>query len=507
MSVLANKGEPFRIRYLDSLDSIRFNINDLFIVENRILQRSGQALIEMCATILMGNGIIVSPNQLIDSYAFLRIASEIIHAAEKNNKEEFIPLYYSHYDYRHEFPGESPIKTPSLLVRHLFSKENYELSTWTCCEKKRLEWAERFGDTEEAFIPIEMVRGDDERRLTNDLTRIINHFEKHPEKVNTAGKVGSLRTDFALKISKIDNKKLESDNFLSKIILDDDRYKKISDIILVIRELAEIRDSENNRIIDNRSKVRRELSSALKYNDPKNIFKNVDGIFEEICTGVLKTIDIIYNHSMYIASSMDRYHPHSQQENITEPNDIDGWSYDEAGYALGIWVIQGNSDRKMERTSRFVSDSDFQVKEKDIDVNFINGDFDVFWENFFSFKESPEFIKSMNSYQYQLKLLQSDNKRLSCHEKTQKKIFQVEERKKKYIEVRNHHLDLLNNMYLDKYHYRIALDGAEANLLHYNEHVLDLKVRIEDFSEEINIPQDIANDIDNDSGKGKTYDS
>ena len=504
MSALTQKYPIFTIRYLDSLDSIRYNNNELFFTDNRKFQRAGQALIEVCTTLLMGNGIIVSPNQLIDSYGFLRIASEMIKAAQKVRKEETVPIYYSHYDYRHEFSGESPIKTPSLLVKHLFSKTDYELSSFPDCKDRRLKWAERFGNDEEVYIPDSMVIDDDERQLTNDLAIVINFFEKHPEKINTAGSVKNIRTNLAFKISELDKEKLENDCFLSKLITNENRYILFSNIISIFNKIYGIRDTNGKQIIDNRSKVRAELSNAL-VNDQKRIFRDIEGSPVKACMGVLKAIDIIYNHSMYLASSMDTEKPHAQQENITEPNDILNWSYDEASYALGNWVRQDKKDRIMNRQSCLSANSSFSQNKETINYSFIKNDFDEFWQYFFNFQQSDDFINSINRYQSAFELLRLIKSSLP-QEKTKTWISQFKNTKEAYNITREYHIDLLNEKYLKKYCYRIETEGNEKKLVHYNnENISDLKIRIEDFSEDADISLDFGSDVDNNQGKGKVY--
>ncbi len=85
-------------RYLDSLDSVRYSKTYLVIREADKPARVSHASIEVSATILMGNGLIVPVNQLIDSFGFLRIASEIIKVAtayEGKGKHVFLPFKYA----------------------------------------------------------------------------------------------------------------------------------------------------------------------------------------------------------------------------------------------------------------------------------------------------------------------------------------------------------------------------------------------------------------------------
>ena len=75
-------------RYLDSLDSTRYSQTEFVHQSAPRKLRIEQATIEMIATMLMGNGIIVPNNQLIDSIGFLRIASTMIEVVVKSGKKD-----------------------------------------------------------------------------------------------------------------------------------------------------------------------------------------------------------------------------------------------------------------------------------------------------------------------------------------------------------------------------------------------------------------------------------
>lgn len=135
-------GNKMKWRYLDSLDSTRYSKTEFINQGAPRKLRVEQATVEMIATMLMGNGIIVPNNQFIDSIGFLRIASSMIDVAVKSGKKSlFIPILYANYDYSHEKTGGPHLRDPFLLAAYLFNKDGFELSSFPELGERRREWA------------------------------------------------------------------------------------------------------------------------------------------------------------------------------------------------------------------------------------------------------------------------------------------------------------------------------------------------------------------------------
>ena len=75
-------------KYLDSLDSVRFRDYDSALINGAQLH----AYADFFLSLLMGEGIVVPNNQLVDSLAFLDVASQLIQHAKKNDKLGYLHL-------------------------------------------------------------------------------------------------------------------------------------------------------------------------------------------------------------------------------------------------------------------------------------------------------------------------------------------------------------------------------------------------------------------------------
>ena len=270
--------------------------------------------------------------------------------------------------------------------------------------------------------------------------------------------------------------------------------------------LSKKKDEKGNLIIDNRSKVRKELRD--KYD---SYFEDVIGVPNKVCTGVLKTIDSIYNYSMYRASTIDKEKPHANQENVTEPNDIkEKWSYDEAGYAIGAWVRIKHKESIKREFQSDTAENDFYTNEEFVDPKFPLGDFNEIWKNFFSFQYSDIYVDSLSDYHDAFGKLRKSKEEISKFGKNSTRVSQLNDDVKLYREARDKHIFLLNEKYLEKQHYEIITEEDEARLVHYTDKSdksgVDLMIQIEDFSEDVDISFHIGEQIENQTGKGQIND-
>lgn len=473
--------EHMKWRYLDSLDSLRYSPKELIDRgESRIL-RVEQASAEVIATILMGNGIVIPNNQLMDSVGFLRIASDIIRGAAKyigEGKNVFMPLRYANYDYSHEPAGGRHLRNPFLLTSYLFAKDGkdgrnfFELSAWNRMAFLRKEVAVVLADQGPA-IPSKYLFDPAEAQLAEDLIRVLNFFAMNPHLISEAAGIKNVREEMILLIAALSKEKVEQDSYFTHVLGETssgaftEKLSRLWDIIKVIR------NTTIDGSFDYRGTIREKLDDLNS--------KYFDGILGEpssVRDGVLITVNSIYNFSGYLSTR-------AKQENQTEMMKIDGaWGYDEAAFALGQWARINYEKTHLDVTAtNDISSNQDSLMPTDIVVP--ADDASELWNNFFDYQRSGTWDTSLNYYINSLIVLESKKK-------AEKSIFKTEElhdARERYEDRRNKHISVINEFLATNYKYRnykIELEANKAVLVCSDlQGNLISKIQIEDFGENV----------------------
>ncbi len=485
-------GRVIKWRYLDSLDSTRYS--NTFLVDEEVDKPKcvEQASIEVSATFLMGSGITVPANQLIDSFGFLRIASEIIKAAtmyKNKGKNIFFPIKYAFFDYGHEknLGGGPHLIDPFLLAAYLFDKDGDEgrkyflLSAWPKLGKRRRKWAEALRKRPMA-IPTELIKDDDvyEPQLSEDLIRVLSFFDINRDFIIDAAKTTDIREEMVRYISNLTLEEIKSDEYFMDILdvegssVYEKRLTKVLEIVNVFNKL-EKKEINGIKIIDNRSDIKDEL-----VNSEGEYFEGDASTINESRNGVLKTINSIYNFSAFKSTYAD-------QDNHTEHlKDDDKWGYDDVAYALGQWVREKHEISNAVSKDELSSTQDAYIKPEVSDPSHITGSFDNFWENFFNFQLEGKWSSSLLAYIAQLKRFE-DTKNKYFHT-APKERDSIEDdllnEAEKYIDVRQEHIRIVNS-FLEREKYKIIHDEHnKESLVHYSSKgKIDSYIQVEDFAE------------------------
>lgn len=477
----------FSWRYLDSLDSVRFSERSLSLRGATRNSRLKQAEIEVCAATLMGNGIIVPNNQLIDSIGFLRIASDIIRVAndyESKGKHVFIPLKYANFYYPNEVQlgGGPHLKDPFLLAAYLFNKDgtdakpSFELSAWPTIQPYRAKWAKELSNYC-LVIKDDLLRGVDdfEKNLANDLLRVLHFFNNNRLLIIDAAPTSNIREKLVRSISKIDEGQIETDQFLQNLISPDNKnMEKIISISTTFKKL-ENTIINGKPIISNRTSLYSEL-----FNNSEQLLEEGSYSKELLRMGVMETIDSIYNFSGFISTT-------ANQDVLSEPMDQDtSWGYDEAAFALGQWAREqfmavDNIVQEDISSSQDAYINPFTLP--DINLPIIS---DSFWDKFFEFQQNEKWVTSITNYSAKLRLFEKyvntflqQSKNQGTPSTPSPYLLDLE---KCYKDARAQHIYITNEFFKDR-NFEIIIDGDSAFLEKFDDkrNILS-KIQIEDFS-------------------------
>lgn len=500
-----------RWRYLDSLDSTRYSKTEFVHQSSPRKLRIEQATIEMIATMLMGNGIIVPNNQLIDSIGFLRIASSMIDVAMKSGKKNiFMPLLYANYDYSHEKTGGPHLKDPFLLTAYLLDKDGlndhgyFEFSAFPDLESRRREWATCFRKRMMG-IPSKLVSNELEGQLASDLVRILDFFSINTHLIIDAVSTKGIREYMTESIAELRIKNLENDKFFVSLLTDEmdksnDRMMRLLDIIKVFWKL------KANGILDNRSLIRDDL-----INKEELYFKDIKGSIELTRIGVLKTFNSIYNFSGYKSTQ-------ATQDNQTEPLYSDNiWGPDEAAFALGRWARENYEFKHRGMSARYdiVSNQDFfiapkvEVSEEPIENEYLKN----LWKEFFDHQQSKEWETSLTKYINSLCLFEKvkqEYETIPDNEKTGQKKKDLLNAASSYEKCRLEHIKNVNVWLPTGYKIVSGEHGKLTFTCFDGLGKIISNVQIEDFAEYATITKiekdaRYASEVDKDvSGKGCT---
>jgi hypothetical protein len=480
--------ENMRWRYLDSLDSIRYSAKEFITKGAPIMQRVEQAKIEMIVTILMGNGIIVPNNQLMDSVGFMRNTSEIISEATKyshRKKEVFVPIKWAKYDYPKDPKGGKLLANPFDLVAFLFDKANkqkpgyFELSAWHEVEARRREFAKFLRNPKK--FPSDFVQNNHEAQLVNDLFSILTFFsENRSGSIIEAGGIAGIRESMSRSIADLSIEIIKKDGFFSKLLSQkgansEERLMRLMDIISVFKLLKQ------NEIIDNRSQIRDDLQEKRDI-----YFTNINGFHDMVCEGVLKTFNSIYNFAGYISTN-------ANQDNQTEPMHLDkDWGYDEAAFALGQWARE-NYEKTILGTKSKDGVSSLQDSYVEPQILSYTPNSDDLWSVFFDYERSMEWNTSIIQYINSLQTFRKAKyqfEQLPIDEKTPFLMGELEKVASEYKRDRNEHINKINKLIEEKMKgsiYHLEIENDEKALLLCKDPIdekIISRIQIENFAED-----------------------
>ena len=473
-----------RWRYLDCFDSIRYSQKEFVTFGTPYQFRVKQASNEFLVALLMGNGICVPNNQLLDSKGFIKIASGLLKVAsdyKRSGKKVFVPLSFAVFNYGVDEIGNDPYK----LASYIFNKDGteskgyFELSAWPEIDKdfkRRQEWAKAFQNrimVDETFIQPNEVS------FLVDLLRILNYFAENRGMIIEAASTKNIREKMTLSISCLFNKSIKEEVFFEKDVnmkndIDiEEKTKKINDIVKIFKKI------EENGILDNRSSIRENLTSKMEY------FEGIDGIdndIEQLRIGVLKTFNSIYNYSGYKSTKV-------KQDSQTEMMDLDDiWNYDEAAFALGQYArekyeesIKGkNAINDISSLQNSYIGSDVSELVSAPDEN------EEIWGGFFEYQRSELWNTSLLNYARSLNNFEKAKNqydRLAQSEKTITGLRKVLEKAKMYSEYRIKHIELVNSILPEENKIKFDSEGI-AFLERRDEQGKTIsKIQIENFAE------------------------
>jgi|GEM_PF-7110653 len=471
-------------RYLDCLDSTRYSPTE-FVDHGAPKQlRLEQASLEVIVTFLMGNGIIVPNNQLIDSVGFLRIASELIEVATdyvNQGKSVFVPMKYANYDYSHEATGGPHLRDPFSVAAYLFDKDGendhgyFELSAWPELQSRRRDWAKALR-SKALGVPPNLIKHQYEHQLEEDLFRVLNFFSNNPSLIIDAASTKGIREFMTSSVASLSKDVFETDGFFLNILSGqgaseyNKRLSRLVDIVGVFRKLRE------KGILDNRTEIRKELTA-----NEAEYFDGIQGFVDAARVGVLKTFNSIYNFSGFKGTR-------AKQDNQTEPVKMDDeWGYEEAAFALGQWARENYEEahKGIDATQDISSNQDSFVDRQVLGASFPSHRINQLWENFFDYQRSKEWETSLYKYFGSLVSFESaknEYDRLDESDRTARRAESLMDTAIRYEEHRNHHIEVVNGFLPNNY--VIQIIDEKAWLLGFDSKGrLVSKVQVEDFAE------------------------
>jgi len=473
--------DSMKWRYLDSLDSTRYSPKE-FIDEGAIVpQRLEQAEIELAATMLMGNGIVVPNNQLMDSVGYIHIISSLIEKAQEytnNQMQVFIPIRWAKFDYK---LGDA-VKDPFNLVAAIFDKDGkedhgyFELSSWQNLVYKRREFAEYLRNR----APLQSSFFDTvyEKKLAAELLTILRFFKDSNSFHNRpAADIQGVRDQLTDSIADLTDMTINSDPFFLKMLENDDssvQNQKIEAINSIITVLKRVKTNVDPNIRSDRTIIRQVLVEK-----PEVYFANLPVLPVTIRKGVLKTINTLYNFSNFISTD-------AEQDHQTEPMEKDTiWGVDEASFALGQWArYQYIKKGHGEKATHDISTTQDTYVDPNI-VSFSDPKKKTIWDKFFYCQRDFSWITSMTRYMNSLRYFENakrdylNNKDLQ-NEKNQAQLSAIKE---EYQICRSRHIEKVNEL-LGYNNYKIMEIEDKAYLICKSTRgEIESKIQIEDFSE------------------------
>ncbi|HCS40359.1 MAG TPA: hypothetical protein DIW44_12345 [Anaerolineaceae bacterium] len=471
----------FNWRYLDSLDSIRYSKEDLEVKGINLRDVLNQARYSVAATILMGNGIIFPVNQLVDSYGLLRILSEVIKIIEERgnrNVGTYFPFKFAFYNYSHEEEGGDYLRNPYLLTSYIFKKDGiknpkyFELSAWPNFDSNRRIALAKILESENTTFPHGFAKMENnEEQLLEDLFRILNFFYTHPILIHQIGSNKDIRTNMLDKITQININLIENDEFLKNIlcVTCSEIYLKRLPLLEETINIFSILKAKN--ILDNRSKIRTEFRE-----NPGIYFSGDTKTIQKKKMGMNAIVDSIYNFASFIGTSA------KQELNTIFMGQDSIWGYDELAFAMGNWSRNKFINEKNSINNVPYTTFDSSINQNDFYSNWINCNFEPFWENFFSKWQDDSWVESIRNYLQQLELYKQANTTYSKN-RSPHNLADLVSKAESYHETRINHIELINQK-LDN-GFQIVTDEQKGitELIHKNDqNMIISRIQIEEFA-------------------------
>ena len=402
-------------KYLDSLDTVRFRDPETSILEGSQLHAYG----DFFMALLMGEGIVVPQNQLVDSLAFIDVASQLIDFAQKEKKTIYLNLRAS------LFSSTNVFELASKIIGNIGTDENnhvdrFLLSGWPHLDEdygRRKKWSQRL--LQGLTIPLETEYiYPDEEIFVRKLNTILEYFAGPDGRVNinTALPTKTIRVNEIHQVSNLTEGDLEE--LLRDLSADNART--IIGTVAVIKKLV-----ESVPEIDFRSKV----LNALVLTDGKSLnpfyFDKVDNP-QDVYSAVLSVVDSIYNYSTGIGVNADLIsHTAKATYQDTQTPSI---------YGLATWARLTNKVQNnfvLSTPNGLIVPSSIEwsklVHTKSAMNFLLSKNFP--WDTFFEATTEPSWRKSLLEYLRSLQNFQTSDEN------------NLKEAEKKYADERLRHLD------------------------------------------------------------------
>lgn len=276
-------------KYLDSLDTVRFRSPSRSISEGRWLH----AYADFFLSLMMGEGIVVPNNQLIDSIPFIDVASQLIETARTSKKIHHLKLR------ARIFKANSAFEVAEQNFGNIGKVENnhedrFVLSGWQHLDEnieRRKKWAAIFKDK----LPLPAYDStffydDTEYEFAKKLYAVLSYFDSPEGEWNRYTDALPNRVIREREIQDIGYMDEKSQELIFKD-LDESTIKILSGVVSVFGKLL-----ANNVRIDRRS----DIMNVLRIPETKKLnpkyFENIENpeIVEE---SALTIVDSIYNYS------------------------------------------------------------------------------------------------------------------------------------------------------------------------------------------------------------------
>jgi hypothetical protein len=337
----------------------------------------------------MGEGIVVPNNQLIDSLAFLDVASQLIKYAKKTNKLQFLTLRAC------LFNSDNPYEVASKQFGNIGRVEKnhddrFVLSGWPFLDNnysRRTKWKEKLALGQ----PIPTTRDftePEEIPIVEQLNIVLEYFNSPDGRANVkpAGSTKQVRIDEIHKVANL------SVSEIDELLMDLDITNRqiLDDIISLVKKL-------NNNIPD--IDVRSNIVNALRLQGASNKLNPL--YFEKVAypdethRGVLSFVDSIYNYASGIGVNADLI-SHTARASAQDKETP-------AFYALALWAGLTNKREKnfvLNKPNGLIVPSGLQwnkmIERKDIMEFIAKKGFP--WEIIFEATTEPAWNMSLNSY-------------------------------------------------------------------------------------------------------------
>ncbi len=407
-------------KYLDSLDSVRFKD----YASARVNGAQLHAYADFFLSLLMGEGIVVPNNQLVDSLAFLDVASQLIQHAKRTNKLQYLNLRVS------LFGSSDPYEIASAIFGKIGSAEKkhedrFVLSGWPHLDKdytRRKKWKEILA-LQKALPTTREFAHPDEINFVEKLNTVLGYFASEDGRwnVRAAQPNKQVRIDEINQIANLGMKDIE-------VLVSDLDAKTTNILVETISIVNKITKSVPD--FDIRSNIINALvlpdESTLKLNP---VYFEKPNHSLETYHGVLSVIDSIYNYASGFGVNAELI-GHTAKASLQDTNTP-------SFYALALWTRLTNKTEKnfvFNSPNKLIVPSGLQwnkiIARKDIMEFIANKGFP--WGIIFEATTEFEWRRSLDRYLRALR---------DYHTSAPGDIQDAKETEKKYLDERLRHLD------------------------------------------------------------------